>query len=176
MSKKVLAAVVVLAFAVGSAAMVAPLFFLRPQPQRKVVADASAPTRVRIPAVGLDAPVEPETATRSGTLTMPGNVTWVGWYSQGVHPGQPGDAVIAGQVDGSSFAVLARLDQVRAGSRVEVDMTDGSTLTFDVASARAYPAGRQPNDLFARGGPPRLSLIATGRSRFVVEATLRPKR
>jgi Sortase domain len=176
--KKVLAALVVLVFAVGSAAMVAPLFFLRPEARRAAAAPAPAsrPTRVRIPAVGLDAPVEPETATRTGSLTLPGDVTWAGWYSQGVHPGQPGDAVIAGQVDGSSIAVLGRLDQVRPGSRVEVDMSDGTTLTFDVTSAKPYAGGHQPAGLFARAGAPRLSLIETGTSHFIVEATLRRTR
>jgi Sortase domain len=174
--KKVLAAIVVLAFAVGSAAMVAPLFFLRPERQREAVRHVPAPTRLRIPAVGVDAPVEPETATKSGALTLPGDVTWVGWYAPGVHPGQAGDAVLAGQVDASGVAALARLAEVHAGSRIEVDLTDGTTLTFDVTRAERYQGGRQPDDLFARGGTPRLSLIASGPARFVVEATLRPAR
>jgi hypothetical protein len=170
--KRVLAVVVVLAFAVGSAAMVAPLFFLRPEARRPQAAPAPAPARVRIPAVGLDAPIEPETASRTGALTLTGDVARVGWYAQGVRPGQPGDAVIAG----SDLAALASLDQVSVGSPVEVDMMDGTTLTFDVTSARAYAGGGQPDDLFARAGKPRLSLVATGTSRFIVEATLRPPR
>jgi hypothetical protein len=174
--KKVLAAIIVLAFAVGSAAMVAPLFFLRPERQREAVRHAPAPTRVRVPAVGVDAPVEPETATKAGGLTLPGDVTWVGWFAPGVHPGQPGDAVLAGQVDASGLAALARLGEARLGSRIEVDLTDGTTLTFDVTSTERYDGGGQPADLFARGGTPRLSLIASGPTRFVVEATLRPAR
>ncbi|TMC06678.1 MAG: class F sortase [Chloroflexi bacterium] len=176
MIKKVLATVVVIAFAVGSAAMVAPLFFLRPEKLRSDAAHAPAPTRLRIPSIGVDAPVEPDTATATGALTLPGDLTWVGWYSQGVHPGQAGDAVIAGRVDASGVAALARLGEVRPGSRIDVEMTDGATLTFEVARAESYAGNRQPADLFARSGTPRLSLIASGRSRVVVEATLRPAR
>jgi hypothetical protein len=51
--KKVLAVVVVLAFAVGSAAMVAPLFFLRPEAGRAR-------------AVPAHAPVPPQTAPKTG--------------------------------------------------------------------------------------------------------------
>jgi Sortase domain len=177
--KRVLAAVIVLVFAVGTAAMVAPLFFLQPDRQ-----SAATPTRVRIPAIGVDAPVEPVSAAGTGALDLPRDAGRIGWYAPGVRPGQPGDAVLAGQVDATDRAALRRLAEVRAGSQIQVLLSDGTTLTFDVASAEGYPGNRQPPDLFARGGTRRLSLIAAGTpapgasrpARIVVEATLQPVR
>jgi len=171
MVKRVLAAAIVLTFAVGSAAMVAPLFFLRPDAHR------AAPTRVRIPAIGLDAPVDPVGATATGALLVPGDAGHLGWYRRGVRPGQPGDAVLAGRLQPGAANPLDRLTDLRAGDRIEVGLADGTSLAFRVASAGDYPA-RQPADLFATGGPPRLSLVALGRapghpSRIVVQATLR---
>ena len=92
--------------------------------------------------------------------------------------------MLAGQVDASDRGALRLLTELRAGSQIEVLLSDGTTLTFDVASAPGYPGNRQPPDLFARGGAPRLSLIAntiapssTPRPpRIVVEATLRSLR
>ncbi|HEY7200438.1 MAG TPA: hypothetical protein VIC57_09515, partial [Candidatus Dormibacteraeota bacterium] len=77
---------------------------------------------------------------------------------------------------------LDRLTDLRPGDRIEVGLADGTSLAFQVASAGPYAANRQPADLFATGGPPRLSLVASagpsppgaaGPARIVVEATLR---
>jgi hypothetical protein len=176
MVKRVLAGMVVLAFAVGSAAMVAPLFFLRPDVHR------AAPTRLRIPAIGLDAPIDQVGATAGGALEMPADAGHLGWYRRGVRPGQPGDAVLAGLLRRDGAIPLGRLTDLRAGDRIEVGLADGTSLAFEVASAGPYAANRQPADLFATGGPPRLSLVASagsslagaaGPARIVVEATLR---
>jgi hypothetical protein len=90
--------------------------------------------------------------------------------------------VIAADLDGESGTALRRLTGLHPGDRVELDLTDGSTLTFQVSSAGAYAADRLPPDLFRRGGRARLSLVAStsspappeaGPARIVVEATLR---
>jgi hypothetical protein len=174
--RRVTASVVVLAFAIGSAAMAAPLFFLHPDRP-----PPAPPARLRIPAIGVDAPIEAVGASAAGTLAMPADTRRVGWYAPGVRPGQAGDAVLAGDLDGAGADALRRLADLRAGDRVEVELADGRSLTFEVLSAGGYPGNRQPPGLFARGGRARLSLIASSTAsgtpsrpaRIVVEATLR---
>jgi sortase (surface protein transpeptidase) len=157
--------------------MVAPLFFLHPNRSAP-----APPARLRIPSIGVDAPVDAVGVTAAGTLAMPVDTGRLGWYAPGVRPGQAGDAVIAADLDGERAAVLRRLAELRPGDRVELDLTDGSSLTFQVSSASGYAADRLPADLFERGGRARLSLVAStsspvvphsGPPRIVVEATLR---
>jgi LPXTG-site transpeptidase (sortase) family protein len=101
-------------------------------------ADVSAlsVSRVQIPAIGVDAAVEPLERDASGVLLPP--VEWedAGWYRAGVLPGQVGPAVIAGHLDTTlRDAVFVHLKQLVAGDQVTVTMSDGSTATYAVDRA-----------------------------------------
>ncbi len=101
-------------------------------------ADVSAlsVSRVQIPAIGVDAAVEPLERDASGVLLPP--VEWedAGWYRAGVLPGQVGPAVIAGHLDTTlREAVFVHLKQLVAGDQVTVTMSDGSTATYAVDRA-----------------------------------------
>lgn len=100
--------------------------------------DVSALTvaRVQIPAIGVDAAVEPLERDAAGVLLPP--VEWedAGWYRAGVLPGQVGPAVIAGHLDTTlREAVFVHLKQLVAGDQVTVTMSDGSASTFAVDRA-----------------------------------------
>ncbi|KQM15935.1 hypothetical protein ASF83_08445 [Plantibacter sp. Leaf171] len=93
-------------------------------------------SRVQIPAIGVDAAVEPLDRDASGVLLPP--VEWedAGWYRAGVLPGQVGPAVIAGHLDTTlREAVFVHLKQLVAGDQVTVTMSDGSTATYAVDRA-----------------------------------------
>ena len=98
--------------------------------------------------------------TPQGNLDVPKDVADVGWYADGVRPGEPGDAVIDGHLDWyTGPAVFARLHRVRAGDVVEVELAGAGAVRYRVTRAVIYPADRPPADLFSRTGPARLTLI-----------------
>ncbi|MEW2121412.1 class F sortase [Streptomyces sp. NPDC005474] len=99
------------------------------------------PTRLRIPAIGVDAPFVPLAIGKSGQLEPPpaGDVNLVGWQASGVSPGEAGTAIIAGHVDtATSPAVFAGLSEVTKGTRFSVNRSDGRTAVFVVDSVEMF--------------------------------------
>ena len=126
---------------------------------------SAAPTRIRIPAVGVDAAIEPVGVDRRGLLVIPSEVRRVGWYRFGPAPGDPtGAAVIAGHVDTArqGAGALFRLRYVDVGERITVSAA-GRDLEYRVVGKQTIVKQRLPvKQLFARDGAPRLVLITCG--------------
>lgn len=96
-------------------------------------AAVAPPVRVRIPDIGVDAPLEDLYRDASGVLLPPEEWMSAGWYVDGVRPGGIGPAVIAGHVDTfDQVAVFVDLEKLQPGARVEVDRADGTTVAFAV--------------------------------------------
>jgi hypothetical protein len=147
----------------GTAPIVAAVRGGQPQlaPVATPVVAAGSPRRLRIQAVRVDAPVEPVGLTPQSNLALPAHAEAVGWYAAGVRPGQAGDAVLDGRPDPPRAATAFRhLGRLRPGDLVETDLDDGAALMFRVYRTAAYPASRQPPDLFSWSGPPRMTLVA----------------
>jgi sortase (surface protein transpeptidase) len=144
---------------------------------------AARPQQIRIPAIGVAAAVEPVGLGSDFTMEVPRVISDVGWYSLGSAPGQPGDAVIDGHLDGPGGgpAVFWRLDQLRPGDRIEFGLTGGGTAAFTVTSEGVVAADQVPAGHFDTQGAARITLVTcagnwdTGRQiyteRFVVEAS-----
>ncbi len=121
----------------------------------------ATPTRVTIPAIGVDASLEDLHRGAAGELDPPKGWDNAGWFSDGIVPGQVGPSVIAGHVDSpTTAAVFFRLDELVAGDQVHVAMTDGSSRTFTVekterASKSAFPT----SDVYGTTPTPTLRLI-----------------
>ncbi len=113
-------------------------------PSTPAPAPSGAPTRVRVPAIGVDSPLEALHLDRTGTLEAPADFARPGWYADGTVPGDPGPAVIAGHVDSKRGpAVFYRLDQLRQGDLVQVQR-GGAWLSFRVVSTGRYPKSAFP--------------------------------
>jgi sortase (surface protein transpeptidase) len=108
----------------------------------KVTSDArvrplkrSAPARIRIPAIGVAAPVLPVGLNADGTVQVPplADHNLTGWYKYGPAPGQRGPAVILGHVDSvTGLSVFFKLKDLRKGDKIYVTLTDGKTAVFAV--------------------------------------------
>jgi hypothetical protein len=86
------------------------------------------PVRIRIPAIGVDAPVEPLTVDQDGVLPPPGTNDGAGWWRDGPEPGERGPAVIVGHLDSKRGpAVFFRLTDLTSGVHIFVDRADGTT-------------------------------------------------
>lgn len=126
----------------------------------------SRPTRLTIPRLGVDAPFTALTLDASGHLNTPpaDDPNLVGWYRDGVTPGQRGTAVIAGHVDTSTGpAVFLMLRFLTVGDRVDVARADGTTATFTVDSVESFRKDRFPSGLVYDDTPDaQLRLITCG--------------
>ncbi|MDN3262725.1 class F sortase [Streptomyces sp. CSDS2] len=123
----------------------------------------SAPTRLRIPAISVDAPFTTLALGSSGQLEPPpaGDTNLVGWYADGVAPGERGTAIIAGHVDTvTSAAVFANLDRLEAGDRFSVERADGRTAEFVVDSTETFAKDDFPSErVYADADRPEARLI-----------------
>lgn len=124
----------------------------------------AAPSSLRIPAIEVRAPIEP-TGIDGGAFDVLDGVSSVGWYRHGPSPGEAGSAVLAAHVDTARDGpgIFFDLTRLSAGDRVEVLRDDGQRITFEVTSVSRYDKADLPvEELFARTGRPRLTLITCG--------------
>jgi hypothetical protein len=125
----------------------------------------AGPTWIRVPAIGLGAPVIPVGAdATTGIMAVPSSVRNTGWYRFSPAPGSPGVTLIIGHVDSSAQGrgAFFRLRDLRLGDAIAIRSADGSLHSFRVVAVRAYPKGGLPARLFARTGPPVLALVTCG--------------
>ncbi|MEU5597618.1 class F sortase [Streptomyces sp. NPDC020298] len=109
----------------------------------------SRPTRLSIPKISVDAPFTSLAIGDSGRLQPPpaDNINLVGWYSDGVSPGEAGTAIIAGHVDTkTSAAVFAELGELKPGDRFTVERADGTKPSFVVDSAETFAKDEFPSE------------------------------
>ena len=125
------------------------------------VTSTTAPRRLQIPGIGVDAAIDPVGVTTQGDLATPTDVSHAGWYRAGSLPGRPGSSVIDGHRDWySGPAVFANLGHLHPTDPLSVTYSDGSAAFFRVSNLVIYPANaRPPAELFRTDGPPQLVLI-----------------
>jgi LPXTG-site transpeptidase (sortase) family protein len=90
------------------------------------------PSRLRIPAIAVDAPIAGVGLLPDGSMGIPDNL-WVSvWLSSSARPGQAGSAVIAGHRGIGTPALFGRLEKVRPGDRIRVSDAGGGELVYEV--------------------------------------------
>jgi LPXTG-site transpeptidase (sortase) family protein len=126
----------------------------------------SAPVKIRIPAIGVDAPVMEVGRDADGTVQVPPlaehNLT--GWYRYGPSPGQRGPAVILGHVDSTAgISVFYHLRNMHAGDTVYVTLADGKVAAFAVDGLQRVAKDAFPTaSVYGKAGYPSLRLITCG--------------
>jgi hypothetical protein len=130
-------------------------------------APASRPVRVRVAAPAIDAPVIEIGVDATAAMEVPEDVLVAGWYRFGPSPGEPGSAVVTAHVDNArqGRGAFFPMRGAQPGAVVTIDYADGSQRAFEVTGRRSYPKSTLPvEELFARSGPPVLTLITCGGS------------
>jgi sortase (surface protein transpeptidase) len=128
----------------------------------------SVPLRVRVPSVGIDAPLIRLGLDRDGAVAVPpmSVPTEAGWFTGDPTPGERGAAVIVGHVDTDyGRAVFYPLGNVQPGATVIVDRADKKHAEFRVTSVEVvdknrFPAGRVYGS--DDSGTPQLRIITCG--------------
>ena len=138
---------------------------LASDPRAKPLA-RSAPVEIRIPGIGVDAPVMPVGRDADRTVQVPPLAAHnlAGWYQYGPSPGQRGPAVILGHVDSATgISVFYYLKNMHAGDKVYVTLADGKVAAFAVdglqkAAKDAFPTA----SVYGKAAYPSLRLITCG--------------
>jgi LPXTG-site transpeptidase (sortase) family protein len=119
------------------------------------------PVAVVVPALGLDAAVDP-IGLQDGSLTPPADPTRAGWWGGGARPGAAtGTAVITGHTVHTGGGAFDDLEALAPGDPVSV-RTARRTLDYEVRSVRVLTReqlARRSSALFDQSGPPRLVLV-----------------
>ena len=95
----------------------------------------SVPVRLRIPAIGVNAPISEVGLNADDSVQVPplGDHNLAGWYKYGPTPGQKGPSVLLGHVDSVTGAsVFFNLKDLHKGEKVYIQLKDGKTATFTV--------------------------------------------
>ncbi len=119
------------------------------------------PLRLRIPAHGIDAPVEPVGLTERGNMDIPQSAFSVGWYEHGFVPGDTGNAVLAGHRDTAlgTPGIFWALSGMQPGEIIVVE-TENGPLKFRVTRTEAFPYDRAPmQEIFGAASGRYLNLI-----------------
>ena len=134
----------------------------------------STPTRLQIPAIGVDTTLMALGLRADGSMQVPPGGFPAGWYTGGPTPGELGPAVIAGHIDMRGPGVFYALHNVLRGDRVTVTRSDGSLAVFSVTAVGQYPKNRFPTTLVYGQHRPRRA--AADHLRWVVQQRVRPLR
>ncbi|MEV4558984.1 class F sortase [Kitasatospora sp. NPDC049285] len=128
----------------------------------------SPPVRIRIPVLGVDAPVARLALDAQGRLQPPPDAdrNLAGWYRDGAAPGSSGAAILAGHVDNAHGpAVFYRLGALRRGDQLEIARADRATAWFQVDGVEVYPKQDFPDaKVYSATPDSQLRLITCGGS------------
>lgn len=122
------------------------------------------PVRLRIAAVGIEAPLTGASLDGGAALLPPADAALAGWFTGGPRPGEVGPAVVTGHVDWSGRpGALDGLAAVEPGDEVLVDRTDGTVARFSVTRVERHDKAAFPGDrVYAPTPAAELRLITCG--------------
>ena len=119
------------------------------------------PVRLKVPKLAVDAPVTYMGLTKSGAMDVPANIFDAGWYKHGTIPGNKGNAVLAGHVDGlkGQPGIFVDLHKLQKGDALQIIDSNNVMISFTVREARIYGQNDQPGEVFNASGAAHLNLI-----------------
>jgi sortase (surface protein transpeptidase) len=108
----------------------------------------ASPTRLRIPAIAVDARLMELGLRKDRSLEVPPDAATSGWFNGGPRPGQMGPAIIAAHVHWNGRpGVFAHLGALRYDDRIIVARSDGSSAVFRVTRVSRFAKSRFPTNL-----------------------------
>jgi len=118
------------------------------------------PVHLIIPAINVDADIQQVGITDEGEMATPNSFVQAGWFKLGTRPGEIGNAVIAGHLNGKDgeVGVFANLSKLKKGDNLYIKDDKGALITFVVRETRTYDPGHA-DDVFGSSNSSQLNLI-----------------
>ncbi|WP_318216540.1 class F sortase [Streptomyces sp. SCL15-6] len=125
------------------------------------------PVRLRIAAIGVNAPMTRVGLDSAGALQPPppGQPGLAGWYGDGTAPGSAGTAIATGHVDTPTGdpGVFYNLGALPKGATIEISRADRRTAVFAVRAVELHDKKNFPSKkVYGSSGRPELRLITCG--------------
>ncbi|WP_112467606.1 class F sortase [Streptomyces triticisoli] len=125
------------------------------------------PVRLRIAAIGVNAPMTRVGLDAAGALRTPPHDKpgFAGWYGDGTAPGSAGTAIATGHVDTPTGdpGVFYNLGALTEGATIEISRADRRTAVFAVRAVELYDRKKFPSKkVYGSSGRPELRLITCG--------------
>jgi hypothetical protein len=124
----------------------------------------SAPTQLRIPAIGVSSELMELGLQDDGSLEVPPDAVPAGWFTGAPTPGELGPAIIAGHVRWNGTpGVFEHLTDLKVDDAIDIAREDGSTAEFRVSRVEHFAKSAFPTEA-VYGDIPRagLRLITCG--------------
>ena len=138
---------------------------IHPGNDTAVTYTSSTPVTLIIPAIGVNAKIEPVGKTADGNMAVPSTLKTVAWYKLGAAPGEIGNVAMAGHLDSATGkpGVFINLHKLKIGDLIEVIGENGEKFVYKVTGSKTVPyanPGRQIlEDTFGKTDKARLNLI-----------------
>lgn len=117
------------------------------QPIIKDIREKIIPAQIIIPVINVKAQIEEVGLLENGQMGVPEDFDQVGWFKEGVMPGEQGNAVLAGHVDSKTGpAIFYHLEKLTKGDEINVTDKNGKSLTFVVYDKKSYATDSAPVD------------------------------
>lgn len=127
----------------------------------KVKLEGIVPAKLSIPALEIDAIIDPVSITENGQMDVPSSTKRVGLLTNGILPGMVGNSVIDGHVDSHTGpAVFYRLKNIKLGDMISIKSKEDCTIDFIVESIEIFKTSEAPlSKIFGPADESRLNLI-----------------
>lgn len=122
----------------------------------------AVPTSFAIPSLGVDASIDPVTATETG-IEVP-RIGRAGWFEAGPRPGEPGRAVLIGHLDGKTMpGVFQHVPELPNGAQIVVRDAAHGIHRYEVVGKLQVDKSRFPaSAVYGPSERPVLVLITCG--------------
>ncbi len=136
-------------------------------PTRSPILPAAQPTRLSIPAIGVDSDVHGLGLNPDRTVQVPplGPESWAGWYRYSPAPGQLGPSILLGHIDSARYGpgVFYKLGALRPRDTVSISRADHTVAVFQVERVVRYPKAHFPTaEVYGNTDHAALRLITCG--------------
>jgi hypothetical protein len=122
------------------------------------------PVKLMIPALGVEAAVEPVGEDPDGAMSAPSDPDDVAWYKLGPGMGVSGNVVFAGHVNWAGrLRAFGNIDRLDPGDAIQVIDAQGRGFEYAVESMHWVRAEGAPlEEIFAQPSEPVVTLISCG--------------
>ncbi len=122
---------------------------------------SGVPVHLRIPSISVDAQVLAIGKTKEGNIGVPKGPDEVAWYSQGLKPGENGNAIFSGHYGWKDNrpAVFDNLQKIKEDDMIYVQDDTGKQIPFIVTKKHIYGKDENPPEIFAQSDTSHIVLI-----------------